>query len=89
MTWGPLKAGDGVHDLLADEAVVGLAAVAADPGDPAGLREVDAEGIYSGRLPDHREEVAWAIRNINIVRAAAPSVDETIDFIKGNKEYAL
>jgi hypothetical protein len=53
------------------------------------LREVDAEGIYSGRLSDHREEVAWAIRNINIMRAAALPVDETIDFIReiGSARY--
>jgi transcriptional regulator with XRE-family HTH domain len=40
------------------------------------------EGIYSGRLSDDREEVAQAMRNLNIIRAAALPIHETTDFIR-------
>ena len=38
------EAGDGVDDLLADEAAVAVVSVAADPGNARDLREVDASG---------------------------------------------
>ena len=36
------EAGDGVHDLLADQGAAGVVAVAADPRDLPDVREIDA-----------------------------------------------
>jgi hypothetical protein len=40
-----VEAGDGVDDFLADQLPVAVVAVAADPGDAAEVREVDAAGV--------------------------------------------
>ena len=37
-----VQAGDGVHDFLADQRAAGVVAVAADPRDLPGVREIDA-----------------------------------------------
>ena len=42
---GFAEAGDGVHDFLVDQGAVDVVAVAADPGDPGGVRDVQACGI--------------------------------------------
>jgi hypothetical protein len=40
-----------------------------------------AEGWYSGRMTDARDEVAVAMTNFNIIRASALPPDESASFI--------
>lgn len=44
------------------------------------------EGPRSGRMSDDREEVAQAMASLNVIRAAALPVDESVEFIRNLRE---
>ena len=63
-----VQAGDGVHDLLGDQRAGEVVAVAADPRDLGGVREVDLVGV--GGPDGALDDPAVAVVQLDVVRLA-------------------